>query len=137
LVEALRNYRENLSQLLTGASKDVKQTANTVRERIREPHWKQPDFEERILACLATESTPVTRREIFELMEDVMEFESADLQKLKSGRPRWEHTADFAISALARKKLIKTTARNQYIISAEGLNLVDPEYRGHPSQAVS
>jgi len=128
--EALRNYRENLNQLLTGAPRDTRQTVTTVRERIKGPHLKQKDYESMILQGLTHEKRPMTGKQIIEFIWYAFhdKFSEADMAKLKSGGTRWEKTARWAVTNLAAKGFIEATEKNQYVFTDKGRVLVKNLY---------
>lgn len=126
--EALRNYRENLHQLLAGAPKGTRQTVTSVRERIKGPYFTQKDFERFICAQLSITRAPKTRKQITEAVFNQYlqgKLSAADQQNIKSGQPRWRSTADWAISNLKRRGMIKDVAKNQYVLTEKGLRAIN------------
>jgi len=123
--ERLRNYRENLSQLLTGSTKETQETVSTLRERIKEPHLKEQDYEKVILRYLYfadAEGKLLARSDMTDWVRTSFkrDFSSADWTKLKSGGTRWEKMAHWAISNLKRQGLIEAVEKNQYRITDKG-----------------
>jgi hypothetical protein len=128
--EALRHYRENLNQLLTGAPKDTKQTVSTVRERIKEPHLKQQNYQWSIMERLNVVKAPLTGKQIIEWVYSDLksDFSEADLAKLRSGGTRWEKTARWAITNLTRSGFIERKEKNQYVITPKGRGLIQKRF---------
>ncbi len=127
--EALRQYYRNFNQLLGGATKEVKNAVHeaTNRLRIKEPHFKQSDFEAQVLSMLAAEGHPLGRKEIVNRLKERFQsrFTAADLAELKSNKPRWEKTARWAITGLRQKGLIVAESRNEWVITAKGRGHLD------------
>lgn len=120
--EALRIYNRNFNQLLGGATNEVKEAVREATQRIREPHFKQSDFEGEILQMLASEGRPLGRKEIVTRLGERFrsQFSGADLAELRSKKPRWEKNARWAITSLSHRGLIEAKARNQWTITVDG-----------------
>lgn len=117
----LLNYHENFSTLLTGATKEVRQTVRLASQRVTGPHLKQSTFENEVLSILSAQSHPLERGQIvtklYERLHD--RFSDADREVGKSGMARWEKTARWAVTNLKTKGLIQSTGRNQWVISSK------------------
>jgi hypothetical protein len=118
----LINYHENFSTLLTGATKEVRQSVRLASQRITGPHLTQSTFESEILAILCAEAVPLERMQIVrKLYERLHErFSDADREFDRSGMARWEKTARWAVTNLKTKGLIQSIGRNQWTITAKG-----------------
>ena len=122
--EAVRQYRSNFNLLLTGATQEVRKAVRKATRRIEGEHFKQPDFERRILQMLAVETNPLESKEIIRRLQLELEskFSEADLEPGKDGRLRWEKTARFAIyQGLKTKRLIEAKTKNQWVITPKGV----------------
>jgi predicted transcriptional regulator len=124
--EALRNYRENLHQLLTGATKETRQTVSTVRRRIKEQHFTKPELRKWICSLLAITNVPKSRKQIVNWLFNQLQgqLKEADLQRIKSGQPRWEKNARWAITSLKQEGMIRDVAKNQYVLTEKGRRFV-------------
>jgi uncharacterized protein YjhX (UPF0386 family) len=137
--EALRNYRENLNQLLSGAPKGTRETVSTMRERIKGPYLTQDDCEQLILGELyylrntSDENRRImglkdfmTHKQIIEGVRQKEErwFSKADFEILKSGEARWHRMTKEAFSNLKRRGLIEAVQQNRYRLSDKGLVFV-------------
>lgn len=118
----LLNYHENFSTLLTGATREVRQSVRLASQRITGPHLKQSAFENEILAILSAESHPLERGQIVtKLYERLHErFSDADREAGRAGMARWEKTARWAVTNLKTKGLIQSSGRNQWTIASKG-----------------
>ncbi len=124
--EALRVYESNFNQLLGGATTEVLRAVREATKRIKEPHFKQSDFEGEILTMLATEGRPIGRKEVVDRLSQRFrdEFSDADLQELRSKKPRWEKNARWAITSLNQRGMIEAKTRNQWVITKKGRNVL-------------
>lgn len=118
----LLNYHENFSILLTGATKEVRQSVRLASQRITGPHLRQSTFENEVLSILSAENHPLERVQIIrKLYERLHErFSDADREVGKSGMARWEKTARWAVTNLKTKGLIQSNGRNQWTITSRG-----------------
>jgi len=122
--ELMRQYRSNFNLLLTGATKEVRKAVKKAVRRIEGEHFKQPEFERKILQMLAIEANPLQSKEIIRRLELELEgnFSEADLEPGKDGRLRWEKTARFAIyQGLKTKGFIEAKSKNQWVITPKGM----------------
>jgi hypothetical protein len=117
----LINYHENFSTLLTGATKEIRQTVHLASQRIASPHLKNSTFENEVLAILSAEHQPLERKKIIDKIYKRLHerFSDADREISKSGMARWEKTARWAVTNLKTKGFIQSSGRNQWIISSK------------------
>lgn len=92
--EGLRLYRDNFNQLATGATQKVKRDIERASRRIVEEHLKQPQAEIEVLRILSNSKSPLSTKEIVQLIKEKLEktFTKADLETLTRGSVRWEAT---------------------------------------------
>jgi len=76
--------------------------------------------EELVLRILAEARKPLTRKEIVKKASEMIDFTEKDLQRTKSGRPRWETYIRWVITRLGKRELAIRTERNQWIITEKG-----------------
>jgi hypothetical protein len=117
----LINYHENFSMLLTGATKEVRQSVHLASQRITGPHLKNSTFENEVLAILSAEHQPLERKQIIDKIYERLHerFSDADREISKSGMARWEKTARWAVTNLKDKGFIQSTGRNQWTITSK------------------
>ena len=82
-------------------------------------HWKQGALKIEILKLLAEKSGPLGRKEIIAELKKKLTLSEADKEMLGS-RTRWEKTARFAITSLSLDKCIVARAKNQWVITEKG-----------------
>lgn len=95
-------------------------------ERIKGP-LTDPLAKRLVLNVLANTTRPLRRREIVEEVGKRVELTPHDLEKTKSGRPRWEVTVRWVISILKMDKLVESKGENQWVITEEGRQFLTRE----------
>jgi len=80
------------------------------------PHYKQKDFYPMIIEILKAQNAPLKRKEIVAKVEEQIYDKLSDVDKevLKGGNQRWKETLLWAITNLAKQKIIISKTKNQW-----------------------
>ena len=73
-----------------------------------------------VLWVLAGAEKPLSRKEIVKKVGEKVILTKQDLEKTKSGLPRWEARVRWRVTELKNKGLIKSLGRNRWIITEKG-----------------
>lgn len=73
-----------------------------------------------VLKVLAESEKPMGRKEIVEKTRELVELTSKDLEKMRSGRERWEARIRRTVASLRKKGYLERLDRNQYTIVEKG-----------------
>ncbi|MEM4970112.1 MAG: winged helix-turn-helix domain-containing protein [Sulfolobales archaeon] len=95
-------------------------------EKVMGPLTK-PLAKQLVLKILASARKPLGRKEIVEEVSKMIELTPQDLERTKWGLARWEAEVRWAVTELKGEGLIKSIARNQWIITEKGLEKLKKE----------
>jgi len=101
-----------------GSEKVYNQIKNHVatKKHISVPHYKKEDFYPLIIEILKAQNAPLKRKEIVAKVEEQIydKLSDADKDILKGGNQRWKETLLWAITNLAKQKIIISKSKNQW-----------------------
>jgi len=86
------------------------------KKHISVPHYKMEDFYPLIIEILKAQNAPLKRKEIVAKVEEQIydKLSDADKDILKGGNQRWKETLLWAITNLAKQKIIISKSKNQW-----------------------
>jgi len=121
--ERFRGYRDNYTNLLAGATPEIRKTVQRVSKRVEGEHFKQPDFMREILLLMNKVSKPLQTKEIMERVSAELssKFSKWDLEIGKSNEPRWKKTAAFAFyRGMVPSGYVQAKTKNQWVLTDLG-----------------